>query len=178
MSRGPCRGCRKLPQIDSTFAPRKPAAHAGERRASCPGTASRIPGQHGRPIHSRGTNGLDAARFLRKCVGRWPGHVLTANLRAPFIHGFIVDEWETTDSEPPVSRVSGVALRSFPDGDGAMPSGLRRFQQAQSLHFITFSCFHRLPLLDVPGAGESFEAVLEQTRARHGARVPGLRARW
>jgi len=52
-----------------------------------------------------------------------------------------------------------------------MPSGLRRFQQAQSLHFITFSCFHRLPLLDVPGAGESFEAVLEQTRARHGARV-------
>jgi len=27
-----------------------------------------------------------------------------------------------------------------------MPSGLKRFQIAEFLHFITFSCFHRLPL--------------------------------
>ena len=52
-----------------------------------------------------------------------------------------------------------------------MPSGLKRFQKAESLHFITFSCFHRLPLLDAPGAKETFEAVLEQIRARHQARV-------
>ena len=52
-----------------------------------------------------------------------------------------------------------------------MPSGLRRFQKAESLHFITFSCFHRLPLLDVPSARETVEDVLEQTRARHQARV-------
>ena len=52
-----------------------------------------------------------------------------------------------------------------------MPSGLKRFQQAESLHFITFSCFHRLPLLEAPGAREAFEAVLEQTRAKHHARV-------
>ena len=52
-----------------------------------------------------------------------------------------------------------------------MPSGLKRFQNAESLHFITFSCFHRLPLLEAPGARETFEAVLEQTRARHQARV-------
>ncbi len=52
-----------------------------------------------------------------------------------------------------------------------MPSGLKRFQQAEALHFITFSCFHRLRLLEAPGARETFEAVLEQTRARHGARV-------
>ena len=39
------------------------------------------------------------------------------------------------------------------------------------MHFIPFSCFHRLPLLDMPEARESFAAVLEQTRARHGARV-------
>jgi len=32
-----------------------------------------------------------------------------------------------------------------------MPSGLKRFQKAQALHFVTFSCFHRLPLLDAPG---------------------------
>lgn len=52
-----------------------------------------------------------------------------------------------------------------------MPSGLKRFQRAESLHFITFSCFHRLPLLEVPGARERGEVTLEQTRARHGARV-------
>jgi len=28
----------------------------------------------------------------------------------------------------------------------AMPSGPRRFQKAETLHFITISCFHRLPL--------------------------------
>ena len=31
-----------------------------------------------------------------------------------------------------------------------MPSGLKRFQRAESLHFITFSCFHRLPLAGCP----------------------------
>ena len=52
-----------------------------------------------------------------------------------------------------------------------MPSGLKRFQKADALHFVTFSCFHRLPLLEVPGVREMLEAVLEQTRARHQARV-------
>jgi putative transposase len=52
-----------------------------------------------------------------------------------------------------------------------MPSGLKRFQKAESLHFITSSCFHRLPLLEAPGARETVEAVLEQTRARHQAPV-------
>ena len=52
-----------------------------------------------------------------------------------------------------------------------MHSGLKRLQQAQALHFVTFSCFHRLPVLQAPGAMETVEAVLEQTRARHQARV-------
>ena len=52
-----------------------------------------------------------------------------------------------------------------------MPRGLKRFQKAESLHFITFSCYHRLALLESPGARETVEAVLEQTRARHRARV-------
>ncbi len=52
-----------------------------------------------------------------------------------------------------------------------MPSGLKRFQKAESPHCITFSCFHRLPLLETPGARETVEAVLEATRARHQARV-------
>ncbi len=52
-----------------------------------------------------------------------------------------------------------------------MPYGLKRFQKAEALHFITFSCFHRLPLLDAPGFKSTVEAVLEQTRARHQAMV-------
>jgi len=52
-----------------------------------------------------------------------------------------------------------------------MPYGLKRFQKAEALHFITFSCFQRLPLLDAPDPKSTFEAVLELTRARHQARV-------
>jgi putative transposase len=52
-----------------------------------------------------------------------------------------------------------------------MPSGLKRFQRAESLHFITFSCFHRLPLLESAGVRETVEAVLEAARARHQARI-------
>ena len=52
-----------------------------------------------------------------------------------------------------------------------MPSGLKCFQNAEALHFITFSCFHRLPLLQTPGTCEIFETVLEQARARHEARI-------
>ncbi len=51
-----------------------------------------------------------------------------------------------------------------------MPYGLKRFQQAESLHFITFSCFHRLPYL-TPEAKPVVEAILEQTRSRHQARI-------
>jgi putative transposase len=52
-----------------------------------------------------------------------------------------------------------------------MPYGLKRFQKAEALHFITFSCFHRLPFLETPEPKETLEIVLEQTRARHQARV-------
>jgi putative transposase len=52
-----------------------------------------------------------------------------------------------------------------------MPTGLKRFQRAEALHFITFSCFHRLPLLESPEMKETFEVVLEQARAKHQARV-------
>ena len=52
-----------------------------------------------------------------------------------------------------------------------MPSGLKRFQKAEALHFITFSCFDRLPFLEMAECKETFETVLEQTRARHQARI-------
>jgi putative transposase len=52
-----------------------------------------------------------------------------------------------------------------------MPYGLKRYQQAESLHFITFSCYHRLPYLDTPNSKSTVEALLEQIRARHQARI-------
>lgn len=52
-----------------------------------------------------------------------------------------------------------------------MPWELKRFQKAEALHFITFSCFQRLPLLEAAVAMETVEGVLEQTRARHQARI-------
>ncbi len=55
--------------------------------------------------------------------------------------------------------------------DRTIPYGLKRFQKAEALHFITFSCFRRLPLLEAPDPKNTVEAILELTRARHQARV-------
>ncbi len=52
-----------------------------------------------------------------------------------------------------------------------MPYGLKRFQKAEALHFITFSCFHRLPFLEAANTKDTVEAVLERIRACHQARV-------
>ncbi len=52
-----------------------------------------------------------------------------------------------------------------------MPYGLKRFHQAESLHFITFSCYHRLPYLADPTSKTLTEQILERTRARHQARI-------
>ncbi len=45
-----------------------------------------------------------------------------------------------------------------------MPSGLRRFQQAGDLHFVTFSCYRRQPKLSTLLVRELFEQSLERTR--------------
>jgi putative transposase len=52
-----------------------------------------------------------------------------------------------------------------------MPFGLKRYQQAKSLHFVTFSCYRRLPFLSDPDPKSLVEQRLEQTRARHHARI-------
>ncbi len=52
-----------------------------------------------------------------------------------------------------------------------MPYGLKRFQQAEALHLITFSCVHRLPLLRTSEPKNTIETILEQARARHEARI-------
>lgn len=48
-----------------------------------------------------------------------------------------------------------------------MPAGLHRFYGAHHLHFITFSCYHRLPLLDSSRSRDRFLSILEQTRERY-----------
>ncbi len=49
-----------------------------------------------------------------------------------------------------------------------MPRNLVRYQQAGELHFITFSCYRRLPHLGSPAARETFERSLEAMRRRYG----------
>src|SRR5712692_2453599 len=45
-----------------------------------------------------------------------------------------------------------------------MPWGLKRYQQAHDLHFVTFSCYRRQPLLAPAQAKSLFQSALERTR--------------
>jgi putative transposase len=54
-----------------------------------------------------------------------------------------------------------------------MPSHLRRYQHNRDLHFITFSCYRRLPKLGSAAAKNAFEHSLERTRRRYQFRVIG-----
>ena len=42
--------------------------------------------------------------------------------------------------------------------------GLKGYQQARDLHFITFSCYRRGPLLGTPQACRAFEQTLERDK--------------
>src|SRR5579862_7037727 len=48
--------------------------------------------------------------------------------------------------------------------DADMPWGLKHFQEARCLHFLTFSCYGRAPLLGTARARDIFEQTFEQTR--------------
>jgi putative transposase len=48
-----------------------------------------------------------------------------------------------------------------------MPSRLERFQQAGGSHFLTFSCYDRLPYLSTAAARVLFEQSLEAVRKRY-----------
>jgi putative transposase len=54
-----------------------------------------------------------------------------------------------------------------------MTKGLHRYQQAGDLHFITFSCYHRLPYLSGPTSRALFESSLERIRTRYAFVVLG-----
>ncbi|MBS1821385.1 MAG: transposase [Acidobacteria bacterium] len=48
-----------------------------------------------------------------------------------------------------------------------MPHGLTRGQNTGQLHFITFSCYHRLPYLKDPEPKDILERVIERARLSH-----------
>ena len=48
-----------------------------------------------------------------------------------------------------------------------MPSNLKRYQTSGSYHFLTFSCYRRLPYLDDDHARSIFLEELEKLRSRH-----------
>jgi putative transposase len=54
-----------------------------------------------------------------------------------------------------------------------MPWGLKRYQQARDLHFVTFSCYRRRPFLQPAAAKRVFERALEQTRRQYAFWVTG-----
>jgi putative transposase len=54
-----------------------------------------------------------------------------------------------------------------------MPWGLKRYQQTRELHFITFSCYHRVPLLSNAEARDPFVTALERVRGWYGFYLVG-----
>ena len=48
-----------------------------------------------------------------------------------------------------------------------MPTGLKRYQQTNQFHFLTFSCYRRQPFLATPEARSTLDHILEDTRAQH-----------
>ena len=54
-----------------------------------------------------------------------------------------------------------------------MPRGLERRYGHQHLHFITFSCWHRLPLLGSTRARNLFVTMLGEVRAKFGVAILG-----
>lgn len=49
-----------------------------------------------------------------------------------------------------------------------MPQGLRRFHHTGQSHFITFTCYHRLPKLDTGQSRDLAVAALEHARVKYG----------
>lgn len=54
-----------------------------------------------------------------------------------------------------------------------MPSNLRRYYGRGDLHFLTFSCYQRLPLLRTARARNLFVHALGEVRKRYGFRLVG-----
>lgn len=54
-----------------------------------------------------------------------------------------------------------------------MPQNLHRYFGRGDLHYITFSCYHRLPLLSASRARDLFVRVLDEVRKEYGFKLAG-----
>ncbi|HET9401296.1 MAG TPA: transposase [Candidatus Acidoferrales bacterium] len=54
-----------------------------------------------------------------------------------------------------------------------MPKNLKRYYGLGDLHFITFSCYRRLPLLGTVRARTAFVKALAQVRGKYGCKLVG-----
>jgi putative transposase len=54
-----------------------------------------------------------------------------------------------------------------------MPSSLKRYQNTGQSHFITFTCYHRRPLMTTPSSRCIIESALERIRRNFHLRVYG-----
>ena len=59
-------------------------------------------------------------------------------------------------------------------GSSSMPKGLKRYYGRGDLHFLTFSCYRRLPLLGKARTRNLFVKVLSEVRARYGFALVGF----
>jgi REP element-mobilizing transposase RayT len=66
-----------------------------------------------------------------------------------------------------------VILRGTGVSSQSMKGQRIRYQQTGEFHFLTFSCYHRLPYLAPVGAIERFENALELTRCRYQFAIAG-----
>jgi len=48
-----------------------------------------------------------------------------------------------------------------------MPTGLKRYYGTGQAHFITCSCYHRIPWLDAAPRRDLFVSILEEVRQRY-----------
>ena len=66
-----------------------------------------------------------------------------------------------------------MAQNPISDYPTPMPLGLKRIQDTGHSHFVTFSCYHRLPHLDADPPRILFEETLETLRTRHSFSMVG-----
>jgi putative transposase len=68
---------------------------------------------------------------------------------------------------------SSIVERLDPEYSLCVPWSLKRFQHTGELHFVTFSCYRRQPLLGTPAARRTFERELERARRWYGYFITG-----
>ena len=77
---------------------------------------------------------------------------------------------------PDVGEAWGVKV-AFQDNArysaAAMPSQLKRYQEDGQLHYVTFTCYHRIQCLNSASARDVFEHTLERVRRWYGLYIFG-----